>query len=126
MDAQTGLDYLNARYYDGSRGQFLSEDRAFLAVGNPNHLKVIANQDQQSFLTNPQQLNTYGYGSGNPMINKDPTGNNSYLIAFTAGAVYGMAQQMEYNNASGKVSSVPEYMKSEFKGGFQAVSLAAG
>jgi RHS repeat-associated protein len=30
---QSGLSYLNARYYEGSRGQFLSEDPTFL--GNP-------------------------------------------------------------------------------------------
>src|SRR6516162_7502673 len=29
MDAQTGLDYLNARYYDGNRGQFMSQDPVF-------------------------------------------------------------------------------------------------
>src|SRR6516225_6039114 len=30
------LSYLSARYYEGSRGQFLSEDPAFLAMGDPN------------------------------------------------------------------------------------------
>src|SRR3989344_78036 len=28
-DAETGLNYLNARYYDGARGQFVSEDPMF-------------------------------------------------------------------------------------------------
>jgi RHS repeat-associated protein len=30
------LSYLNARYYDGSRGQFLSEDPIFLQLGSPD------------------------------------------------------------------------------------------
>jgi RHS repeat-associated protein len=33
---QSNLDYLNARYYEGSRKQFLSEDPAFLAIGSPS------------------------------------------------------------------------------------------
>jgi RHS repeat-associated protein len=41
----SSLDYLNARYYDGSRGQFLSQDPVFL--GDPKK------QD----LMNPQDLN---------------------------------------------------------------------
>jgi len=32
----TGLDYLNARYYDGSRGQFLTEDLANLCMHSLN------------------------------------------------------------------------------------------
>src|ERR1700719_1796692 len=44
---QSGLDYLNARYYSSSQGQFLSEDPVFL--GDPK------GQD----LKNPQNLNTY-------------------------------------------------------------------
>jgi RHS repeat-associated protein len=31
----SGLSYLQARYYDSARGQFLSEDRSFLAIGDP-------------------------------------------------------------------------------------------
>src|SRR5882672_5289107 len=41
-DPETNLSYLNARYYDGSKGQFLSEDPVFL--GDP----------KQQVLTDPQ------------------------------------------------------------------------
>src|SRR5262249_34245552 len=56
------LSYLQARYYDPSRGQFLSEDPTFL--GDPK------GQD----LANPQSLNSYSYANDNPITQKDPTG----------------------------------------------------
>jgi RHS repeat-associated protein len=31
----SGLSYLNARYYESTRGQFISQDPTFLAIGNP-------------------------------------------------------------------------------------------
>jgi RHS repeat-associated protein len=55
-DAQTSLNYLNARFYDGQRGQFLSEDPVFW--GTPKA------QD----LSDPQTLNTYNYSNDNPTL----------------------------------------------------------
>jgi RHS repeat-associated protein len=72
---ESNLSYLNARYMDPSRRQFLSEDPTFLALGNPNQLKQLVQQDQQKFLSDPQQLNSYSYAKGNPISNKDATGN---------------------------------------------------
>jgi RHS repeat-associated protein len=63
-DLQTNLSYLNARYYEGSRGQFLSEDPTFWKL--PKQL-----------LADPQQFNSYSYGRGNPIAMKDPTGESS-------------------------------------------------
>ena len=60
-DAATSLSYLNARYYDGGRGQFLSEDPT--ARDNPNQ-----------FLFDPQQLNSYSYGRDNPIVYRDADG----------------------------------------------------
>jgi RHS repeat-associated protein len=60
MDAQTGLDYLQARYYDSARGQFVNEDPVFWN-GKQN-------------LTDPQSLNVYSYAQGNPITGKDPLG----------------------------------------------------
>jgi RHS repeat-associated protein len=45
-DAQTNLNYFNARYYNSTQGQFLSEDPVFL--GDP----------KQQMLTDPQSLNS--------------------------------------------------------------------
>jgi RHS repeat-associated protein len=91
---QSNLDYLNARYYEGSRGQFLSVDPTFLAVGTPKLTEILNRvntekgsyyngweKDQKMsdtlalkrFLSDPQLMNSYGYGRDNPIVNKDPT-----------------------------------------------------
>jgi RHS repeat-associated protein len=73
-DAQTNLDYLNARYYDSQRGQFLSEDPVFLTLGTPQS-EQISQQRTALLLSDPQQLNAYNYSRNNPIVHKDPTGN---------------------------------------------------
>jgi hypothetical protein len=60
---------------DPNRGQFLSQDATFLALGNQNQLQQLVQQDQQKFLADPQQLNSYSYARGNPIVNKDANGN---------------------------------------------------
>jgi RHS repeat-associated protein len=81
-DANTDLNYLNARYYQSTRGQFLSQDPTFLAVGNPDKIQQLTKQDQQQFLTDPQQLNSYSYARNNPILQKDPSGLTplSYIL----------------------------------------------
>ena len=61
-DPETNLSYLQARYYDGSKGEFLSEDPVFL--GDP----------MQQVLTDPQSLNSYSYANDNPITKSDPNG----------------------------------------------------
>ena len=56
-DAETGLMYYHARYYDASLGRFLSPDTA---VQSPS---------------DPQDLNAYSYCENNPVNNTDPTGH---------------------------------------------------
>jgi RHS repeat-associated protein len=73
MDAQTGLDYLNARYYDAARGQFLSQDQVFWEVG--------LSRDGVTALVNPQAMNSYAYAGGNPIIYKDSNGRFIQVIA---------------------------------------------
>jgi RHS repeat-associated protein len=58
-DAGTSLSYLMSRYYDGVRGQFLSQDPMFWGRQN---------------LADPQSFNVYSYAQGNPITGKDPTG----------------------------------------------------
>jgi RHS repeat-associated protein len=70
----SSLSYLNARYYDGNRGQFLTEDPTSLAVGDPSKLQQLAQKQQQELLRDPQTLNAYGYACDNPITNKDATG----------------------------------------------------
>ena len=57
-DAETALDFFQARYFSGGLGRFMSPD-----PGN-------AGAD----LTNPQSLNGYGYVLGNPLGLVDPSG----------------------------------------------------
>src|SRR5262249_19768741 len=87
---QSGLDYLNARYYSSDRGQFISEDPSFLALGSPDQLRQLAKQDQKRFLMDPQQLNSYGYSSDNPIVNKDTQGNQFAAAAPALGPVLGI------------------------------------
>lgn len=65
-DVDTRLSYLNARCYEGSRGQFLSQDPMFWGVGNT---KV-----GRAMLSDPQSMNSYSYAGNNPINNKDPQG----------------------------------------------------
>ena len=74
---QSGLDYFNARYMDPSRGQFTSEEPIFLNIGDPNQVKQLSQQEQQTYLTDPQVLNSYSYGRDNPITRKDPNGKQA-------------------------------------------------
>jgi RHS repeat-associated protein len=71
----SGLSYLQARYYNPNQGQFISEDPSFLSVGDPNQVQQVTGRDQQTFLADPQLANSYNYGRDNPITNKDPQGN---------------------------------------------------
>jgi RHS repeat-associated protein len=92
----SGLNFLQARYQDPQRGQFISQDPSFLAVGDPNKLQQVTGLDQRAFLADPQLANSYSYGRDNPITIKDPQGNFVFLLAalpwiygaYTAGQVY--------------------------------------
>jgi RHS repeat-associated protein len=43
----SGLDYLNARYMDPARGQFLSEEPIFLNIGDASQVKQLSQQEQR-------------------------------------------------------------------------------
>jgi RHS repeat-associated protein len=66
QDLETDLNYLNARYYDSGRGQFLSQDPVFWEVGESDEGVAV--------LFTPQLQNTYSYGGNSPVVNKDPSG----------------------------------------------------
>jgi RHS repeat-associated protein len=56
------LALLNARYYNGAQGQFLSEDPVFW--GDPKSQNLV----------DPQSVNTYSYSEDNPIVREDPLG----------------------------------------------------
>src|SRR3989339_48561 len=64
-DGNTSLNYMNARYYNGNQGRFISEDPVFI---NLNESKL------KQFLNDPQAQNSYSYSRNNPMRYIDPSG----------------------------------------------------
>ncbi len=66
-DTDTNLSYLQARYMDPARGQFLSEDPSVVNV-------------DLALLSDPQQLNTYSYARGNPLAFTDKDGRKVELV----------------------------------------------
>src|ERR1700751_4538250 len=79
VDAGVVHALLQARYYDGSKGEFLSEDPVFL--GDP----------RSQVLTDPQTLNSYSYANDNPITKSDPRGRDAttYTIGATAELGFG-------------------------------------
>jgi hypothetical protein len=53
------------------------KNRKFKKIENSKNQKFkLSQQDQQTFLSDPQQLNSYSYGRNNPITQKDPGGNS--------------------------------------------------
>jgi RHS repeat-associated protein len=63
----TGLSYLNARFYNSRQGQFTTEDPVFIGIG--------ADERTAQVLEDPQQLNSYNYARNNFLVLKDPNGD---------------------------------------------------
>lgn len=64
FDVDTDLSYLNARYYDGNRGQFISQDPEFWMT-------------LEKWLFDPQNQNAYAYARNNPINLSDPSGKSA-------------------------------------------------
>jgi RHS repeat-associated protein len=84
------LSYLQARYYDSARGQFLSQDPMFL--GDPKK------QD----LLDPQDLNSYSYAVDNPINKSDPKG--LWYKELLTGQQSWPSFEIEFGQAAGQLS----------------------
>ncbi len=70
FDEATGLNYLNARYYNADIGRFTSQDPMFW------------NFDKE-WLADPQNQNAYSYARNNPIVGSDPSGLLTLIIPGT-------------------------------------------
>lgn len=61
FDTDTGLNYMNARYYSSGVGRFVSQD-------------PVSRDNPGKFLLDPQQFNYYAYARNNPLRYIDPLG----------------------------------------------------
>lgn len=94
-DPESELSYLNARYYEGSRGQFLSQDPVFWELG--------MSPDGQAALRNPQTQNSYSYAANNPISLKDPSGRyveSGFDVLMFALSVDAFRNDQSFTNAA--------------------------
>jgi hypothetical protein len=61
-----------------------------LSIGDRNQVAQLSQRDQQTYLTDPQKLNSYSYGRDNPVTLKDSDGRQAYGINLNAGAEGGL------------------------------------
>ena len=66
-DVDTGLNYMNARYYQPNLSRLISQDPEFLNLN-------------KEYLFDPQQWNSYSYARNNPLGYVDSDGKKSELI----------------------------------------------
>jgi RHS repeat-associated protein len=107
-DGNTGLSYLHARYYDGGRGQFVSQDPVFWEVGQT--------KDGKSVLTNPQALNSYAYANNNPITLSDPNGRVVETVLDVGFTTYDVGNTL-YKGG--------QFIRSAFSGDLQKASNAS-
>jgi RHS repeat-associated protein len=85
-DQETGLDYMEARYYGSSMGRMMSPDPVFISIDR---------------IRDPQGLNLYAYARNNPLSITDPTGLDFYQTCTSSKDNGDTCQQVQ--NGSSKV-----------------------
>jgi RHS repeat-associated protein len=124
-DAEIGLSYLNARHYDGVRGQFLSQDPAHLLIGGPSFQQRFS-RPLEAHLSDPQQLNSYSYARNNPLVYKDPNGELGVLALFAISALVNVTAQGAEDLLSGKPFEFENYVGAAAGGVAGTAALLAG
>jgi RHS repeat-associated protein len=106
-DDATALNYYNARYMSGSRGQFMgldpvARDVAMMQKMPPYILALSGNPaeiDQTTLLSDPQMLNSYSYSKNNPITLSDPSGKSGITFVPLGVAVFAAANAFVYGAA---------------------------
>jgi RHS repeat-associated protein len=75
LDAETGLQYFEARYYDSALRRFTEQDPIVWSLGTSSHTL--------QYLIDPQQLNAYSYVGNRPVIYVDPSGKVTVIVPGT-------------------------------------------
>ena len=117
FDSETGLYYLNSRYYDANTGRFINADEHDLVLASPES----ANNDK----------NLFAYCDNNPVIRVDTDGNiwEACLVGLAVGVVTQYAGDVIGNIKSGKsgiqifkpTSSIQDYVASGVSGAIAAI-----
>jgi RHS repeat-associated protein len=87
-DEETGLTYMNARYYSGEMGRFVSQDPEVLDMN-------IESKYGRLMLRDPQLQNSYAYARSNPVRLIDPDGRSVWDV------VVGLVNAWGSNNTLG-------------------------
>ncbi len=98
FDEETQMSYLNARYLQNKRGQFLSQDPVFIDLG--------VDKRTTQALHDPQLMNSYSYARNNPMVNKDPGGEWVHIAIGAGAGILGQYSYDVYNNVQNEGFSV--------------------
>lgn len=80
-DEETGLYYLQSRYYDPEVGRFINADRPEMMYSNPG---------------SGTQYNLFAYCNNSPILNSDTTGEGIVLSVFLGAALAGVTYYLEY------------------------------
>jgi RHS repeat-associated protein len=87
-DAETGYDYLGARYHGSNTGRWMTPDWAAKATAVP-----------YADFGDPQSLNLYAYLRNNPTANSDPTGHNIIADGLEQRHVWGTSSGITFRDS---------------------------
>lgn len=106
-DAETGLDYFEARYYSSAQGRFTSPDEFKGGIVDPFTGQDIETNTALPYadITDPQTLNKYAYVRNNPLRYVDPDGHAfglDDLVGAVGGALVGVGTEVVKDFATGQ------------------------
>ena len=117
-DAETGLDYFEARYLSSAQGRFTSPDEFPGGIVDPFTGQQVSQPGPLPYadITDPQTLNKYGYVRNNPLRYTDPDGHciedfcigEAILVGAAAGGIGGVIVQKVSDFFTGHESSKTE------------------